>query len=189
MKESEGNMKNNKKGFTLIELLAAITILGILMLVAIPAVSRTIENSRRDTFVNTAKEYVNAVRNAVLADNISCTIGSNLITASATPGGSYYFVIDTTEQGTKDLMEAGGKSPFGKAEMKGVVSWEKTVTTNTTDGTAKTVTKYKIQLYDTGKHGWLTDTEEGGLTRSLVNVSLDSIPSTITHTGNVCQLN
>lgn len=42
----------NKKGFTLIELLAVITIMGILMMVAIPSVSRTIEKSRQDTFVN-----------------------------------------------------------------------------------------------------------------------------------------
>ena len=38
--------KINSKGFTLIELLAVITIMGILMLVAIPAVSRTIEKRR-----------------------------------------------------------------------------------------------------------------------------------------------
>ena len=46
--------KINSKGFTLIELLAVITIMGILMMVAIPAVSRTIENSRRDSFADIA---------------------------------------------------------------------------------------------------------------------------------------
>ena len=60
--------KINSKGFTLIELLAVITIMGILMLVAIPAVSRTIENSRRDTFMNTAKSYASAIQNSVASD-------------------------------------------------------------------------------------------------------------------------
>ena len=111
--------KIGKKGFTLIELLAVITIMGILMLVAIPAISRTIENSRRDTFANAAKEYLNAVRNAVLADNISC----GTTAASATPDGTYYFKLNSTT--IEELMEAGGKSPFGNADLKGYVKWVK----------------------------------------------------------------
>ena len=54
-------MKINKKGFTLIELLAVIVIMGILMMIAIPAVSRTIENSRKEAFVNVAKNYLKAI--------------------------------------------------------------------------------------------------------------------------------
>ena len=38
-------MKNNK-GFTLVELLAVIVIMGILMMVSIPSVKGTIDNSR-----------------------------------------------------------------------------------------------------------------------------------------------
>mgnify|MGYP002519652313 CR=1 FL=1 len=45
-----------------IALLLFIPILGIFMIVGIPATQRTINNSRKDTFVDTAKEYANAVK-------------------------------------------------------------------------------------------------------------------------------
>lgn len=66
-------------GFTLIELLAVITIMGILMMVAIPSVSRVIENTRRDAFLDNAKVYINAVRQAVISDELIC----NGVTVSA----------------------------------------------------------------------------------------------------------
>ena len=70
------NIKNNK-GFTLIELLAVIVILGILMIVAIPQVTKYIEQSKKDTFVDTAKAYINAARYAYLNDELACTVGDN----------------------------------------------------------------------------------------------------------------
>ncbi len=55
----------NKKGFTLIELLAVIIILGILMIIAIPAVTKYISGSRKDAYVETAKEVVKGAVNLV----------------------------------------------------------------------------------------------------------------------------
>ena len=52
--------KVNKKGFTLIELLAVIIILGLLMAIAIPSVTRYIDQSRKKTLVSTIDNYIGA---------------------------------------------------------------------------------------------------------------------------------
>ena len=58
-------VEKKKKGFTLIELLAVIIILGILMIIAIPSVTRYINDSRKSAYVDTAKEIVSGTRNLV----------------------------------------------------------------------------------------------------------------------------
>lgn len=59
------NLKNNKKGFTLIELLAVIVILAILVAVAVPAVTRYLASSRKDTYITNALKAVETVREDV----------------------------------------------------------------------------------------------------------------------------
>ena len=55
----------NKKGFTLIELLAVIIILGILMIIAIPSVTKYINDSRKSSYIDTARELIGGARNLV----------------------------------------------------------------------------------------------------------------------------
>ena len=166
-------MKKNLKsaGFTLIELLAVITIMGILMMVAIPSVSRTIENSRRDTFANVAKQYINTVRDAVLADELTCDTGENAKSVGATPDGLYYYRIDTTASGTKDLMESGGKSSWSNAEIQGYVAWYKKTTQATASANGKTQTTYATLLVDAGQHGLDQFTLETAISRSKVTTA------------------
>ena len=60
VKKTNTKKKKNKKpvAFTLIELLAVIIILGLIMLIAIPSVTRHINDTKKKTYVDTAKQVV-----------------------------------------------------------------------------------------------------------------------------------
>lgn len=88
---------NNKKGFTLIELLAVIVILAILVAVAVPAVTRYLNQARRGSFVNDAATMIEAVRN-------------HYLTSMTAPDDEY-----TKVEIDKFLEKKLNKSPFGIA--------------------------------------------------------------------------
>ncbi len=188
--------KLNRKGFTLIELLAVITIMGILMLVAIPAVSRTIENTRRDTFASTAKSYISALKQSIAADEIEVELSGKTQLISSAPAGCYYYSFRTDDGDTAtDLMEQGGKSSWGNADTAGYIAVIKTMDGEEEEGEEpqnnggeepennggdngenngggatqqKTRYEYAIFIVDTGAHGTKGLTTEKDLKRSNI---------------------
>jgi len=88
----------NKKGFTLIELLAVIVILGLLMAIAIPSITKYITESRKKTVASTIGNYMSAVVNDV-----------NDLTYTFTGYNTVYAIpIECI------ALERGGTNPFGE---------------------------------------------------------------------------
>jgi len=62
--------KHNENGFSLLEVLAVVVILGIIASIAVPAISSTIENNKKDSYVATAQIMIDQTRfSIVLNDN------------------------------------------------------------------------------------------------------------------------
>jgi len=109
----------HKKGFTLIEMLAVIVILGLVMAIAIPVISSYIMDSRKKTYVATAKEYISIASNLIAKQEL---IVRNTDTV-------YYIHIDNLITETKK-----DSSPFGK--------WSDAYVLVTIDPSTKNLTYY-----------------------------------------------
>ena len=131
----------NKNGFTLIELLAVITILGILMVIAVPSINAIITNSRKNVYITDAKTYISDARNSIVAQEFDT---NDLDT-------TYYIHINNFND------ESVKESPFAawKDAYVGVVRME--------DGT------YQYYWTSDDMAGWRVDlTKDTSLKRGLV---------------------
>jgi len=138
---------NNKKGFTLIELLAVIVILAILVMVAIPAVTKYLNAARQGTFADNAQAAISAVRNDVIKNG---------------KGDSKYTLNQINELLEKKLI----KSPFG--EDYDTNSYIKV--TQTCDDKNDCTYKYYMCLADKTGHGF-GEKEEKDIVESVVSMS------------------
>ena len=74
----------NNKGFTMIELLAAVVVLGILMIVAVPTVTNVLNDSKNKTYIDDSIRLISTFDNQMRKDNmmpvpaINCCIAMNL---------------------------------------------------------------------------------------------------------------
>ncbi len=111
-KVSKKKQKSLFKAFTLIELLAVIIILGIIMLIAIPSVTKSISSSRDKSYISSAKEFISGARTMVNTGELDVY----------NPEVTYYIPISciSTEN-------SGSSSPYGEWENAYVVfTYEKT---------------------------------------------------------------
>lgn len=69
----------NKKGFTLVELLGVIVILSIVMLIAIPNISSTLERSKRDQYITDAKKMISLAEYELRKGEIAKPSATNLL--------------------------------------------------------------------------------------------------------------
>lgn len=88
----------NKKGFTLIELIAVIVIIGLLFVIAVPSVSKYMEQSKKQTLITTINNYINGV-SIDINSNKYLFRDSNII---------YAVPIECI------VLEKGGSNPFGE---------------------------------------------------------------------------
>jgi type IV pilus assembly protein PilA len=127
---------NNKEGFTLIELLAVIVVLGIIMLIAVTAVSNVINSSKTNSFKTSAMMVAKQVRNEVLPmgytnnQTIDCLNGNY----GLNPNNYDYCsaLVSIIDDNTKVYVDLIGKGNFSGLSIIGATMDSASTINNTT---------------------------------------------------------
>ncbi len=104
-------MKNKEKGFTLIELLAVIVILGLLMAIAIPSVTKYITESRKKTLVSSIEAFV---------DSAMVMVNNNEFGTLSDSSKLFYIPVSNISEESCVSVEKGGTNPFGNWYIKSI---------------------------------------------------------------------
>ncbi len=112
------NKSINRKGFTLVELLAVIVILAVLALVAMPNVTRLMENARKNSFTTEAEEFAKyaqtAYTNVQLAGSLSSSGQISKFKVPGTAKGDFeYFCISYQKLKADQYVNKSNDAAYG----------------------------------------------------------------------------
>ena len=152
------NLSNNKKGFTLIELLSVIVILSVLVLLAVPAATTYLNDTRAKATAINARESIEAVRQDILMNGFNSSTGD--------------VKVYNLDQINNLLQKKLVTSPFSGAYSNDSV---KIRVTQNNNGTYV----YEMCMIDSTGNGFPTYTLENNIDGSIVKS-----PATITDTND-----
>ena len=104
----------NRKAFTMVELIAIITIIGVILIFALPNVTSTIERNKKDVMINDAKDFLDKTKIYIFAHQKNKDKCSNASYKNSNKGECRCIKDNVCLLSVVDPREEIKNSPFGK---------------------------------------------------------------------------